>query len=66
MAKISPQNFRLLAARQQATQNYLKNLAILKQFTEGQMPEVYSKKRLMGSLEKLAQAARSIQKNNGT
>ena len=66
MAKITPQHLRLLAARKQATQNYSKNLAGLKQFTEGQMPEISGKKHLMGSLEKLAQVAQSIQKNTGT
>lgn len=66
MAKISQQHLRLLAARNQATQNYSKNLAGLKQFTEGQMPEITGKKHLMGSLEKLAQAAQSIQRDTGT
>lgn len=67
MAKISPQHLKLLAERKQATQNYSKNLAGLKQFTEGQMPEItVGKRQLMGSLEKLAQAAKSIQRETGT
>ena len=67
MSKISQQHLKILAARKQATQNYSKNLAGLKQFTAGQMPEITTEKSpLMGSLEKLAQAAQSIQCDTGT
>ena len=66
MTRITQQHLKLLAARKQATQDYSKNLAGLKQFTEGQLPEITGKKQLMGSLEKLAQAAKSIQRETGT
>ena len=66
MANITPQHLRLLAARKEATRNYSKNLAGLRKFTEGQMPEITGKKQLMGSLEKLAQAAKLIQSETGT
>lgn len=66
MTRITQQNLKLLAARKAATQNYSKNLAGLKQFTEGQMPEITGSKQLIGSLEKLAQAAQSIQRETGT
>lgn len=55
-----------MIAKNEATKNFSKNLANLKQFTEGRMPEIVSQqKQLMGSLEKLAQAAKSIQQNSG-
>lgn len=66
MTRITQQHLKLLAARKEATQNYSKNLAGLKKFTEDQMPEITGKKQLMGSLEKLAQAAQSIQRETGT
>lgn len=65
MAGISSNHLRNLIAKNEATKNFSKNLANLKQFTEGRMPEfVPQQKQLMGSLEKLAQAARIIQQNN--
>lgn len=66
MAGISPNHLKLMIAKNEATKNFSKNLANLKQFTEGKMPEIVSQqKQLMGSLEKLAQAAKSIQQNSG-
>lgn len=66
MAGISSNQLRLLIAKNEATKNFSKNLANLKQFTEGRMPEIVSQqKQLMGSLEKLAQTARLLQSNGG-
>lgn len=66
MAGISSNHLRNLIAKNEATRNFSKNLANLKQFTEGRMPEIVSQqKQLMGSLEKLAQAARMIQTSGG-
>ena len=67
MTRITQQHLKLLAARSEATQNYSKHRAGLKKFTEDQMPEITTgKTQLMGSLEKLAQAAQSIQRETGT
>ena len=58
----------MLAAKREASKSFSKNLAELKRFTEDKLPEIVSSQKtaqneLVNSLEKLAQAAKSIQKN---
>ncbi|MBQ8887572.1 MAG: hypothetical protein IJY61_07730 [Candidatus Gastranaerophilales bacterium] len=62
MGQISVANLRLLAERNVANHNQAKNLAGLKKFTEGENLNIFDKQQeLQNSLEKLAQAAKTIQ-----
>ena len=62
MGQISVASLRLLAEKNVATQNHSKNLAGLKKFTENDNYNLFNKQQeLQNSLEKLAQAAKTIQ-----
>lgn len=62
MGQISVANLRLLAERNVANHNQSKNLAGLKKFTESDNLNIFDKQQeLQNSLEKLAQAAKTMQ-----